>query len=91
MVALPSAGCDELPIYQVLPDMIELRVGDANSRLCAEQQEQTIAHPSMTSRCHSGRGLRSAGIAPIRNTIPPATQSSPTAASSAGEHTDAEL
>jgi hypothetical protein len=40
-----------------------------------------IAHPSRMSRCHNGRGLRSAGIAPMRNTIAMLTQSKPTAVS----------
>ena len=43
-----------------------------------------VAHPSMTSRCHNGRGLRSAGIVPTRKTIAPATQSRPTAVTVGG-------
>jgi hypothetical protein len=35
----------------------------------------TIAHPSMTRRCHNGRRVRSAGIVPTREMIPTATQS----------------
>ncbi len=50
----------------------------------------TIAHPSMTSSCHTGRDLRSTGIISIREMIPAATQSRPTVAGSAGELTDAE-
>src|SRR6266849_1006799 len=50
----------------------------------------TFAHPSMTSRCHSGRGWRSAGTGPIRKMIPAATQSRPTVAGSVGELTDTE-
>src|SRR5258707_9918662 len=46
------------------------------------------AHPSTTSRCHNGRGLRSAGIAPIRKMIPLATQGGPTADGRGGGLTD---
>src|SRR5260370_190858 len=32
----------------------------------------TIAHPSITSRCHHGRALRSPAIVPLRSGAPPA-------------------
>jgi hypothetical protein len=35
--------------HQVLPDLVELRVGDANSSVCAEQQERRNDGRSITS------------------------------------------
>jgi hypothetical protein len=67
---------------QVLPDLVKLCISDPKSRA-------TIAHPSMTSRLHNGRDLRSTGIVPIRKIIPAAMQSRPTVAGSDGESTDA--